>query len=255
MTGTQVDEFAARLTEQLRALPREEVHELLVRIGRMEARMRADGQERPIWRGALPQVEILGQEVVIPTDYGDRRGRAIYFGISKVGPEYETSVIVFSEASGTHYEGPGSQVRLATQSDSERIQGDLVMAQRLREAAGVLEARRERKRAPSRPKWAPDPGLVQRMIDAARDSNFVSSVEEVGGCYKITGRNRGRRLYVHKRGLRVDISGFEPSGDGIIQISAEEAKKAHLGKVRGQIDFTDHGVGMRTFDLMLEELG
>lgn len=255
MTGTQVDEFSAKLTEQLRALPREEVHELLVRIGRMESRMRADGQERPVWRGTLSQTDVLGREVVIPTDHGERRGRAVYFGITRGAGEYETSVVVFSEASGTHHEAPGSQVRLATPSESERIREELTMAQRLKEATAGEAARQERRRAPSRPKWAPDPGLIPRMLEIARESNTVSSVEEVGGCHKITGRNRDRRLYVHKRGLRVDISGFEPSGEGIIQISADEAKRAHLGKVRGQVDFTSQTLGMAAFERMVQELG
>lgn len=129
------------------------------------------------------------------------------------------------------------------------------MAQRLKEATAGEVARQERRRTPSRPKWAPDPGLIPRMLEIARESNTVSSVEEVGGCHKITGRNRERRLYVHKRGLRVDISGFEPSGEGIIQISAEEAKRAHLGKVRGQVDFTSQTLGMTAFERMVQELG
>lgn len=255
MTGTQVDQFAAKLTEQLKALPREEVHELLVRIGRMEARMRADGQERPIWRGVLPQTEIIGRDVVIPSDHGERRGRAVYFGITRGAGEYETSVVVFSEASGTHHEAPGSQVRLATPSESERIREELVMAQRLKDATASEATRAANRRAPSRPKWAPDPGLVPRMLELAKDSNNVSAIEEVGGCHKITGRNKERRVYIHKRGLRVDISGFEPSGDGIIQISADEAKRAHLGKVRGQVDFTSHTLGMAAFERILKELG
>lgn len=253
MTGAQVDEFAAKLNRELEALPREERHELLVRIGRMESRMRADGQERPYWRGTLPQSEVIGRDVVIPTDHGERRGRAVYFGISRVGPEYETSVVVFSEASGTNHEAPGSQVRLATPSESERIQEELAMAERLKEVSSV---RVERKRStPSRPKWAPDPGLIPRMLELAQQSTHVFNVTEVGGCHKVEGMDRSRRLYIHKKGLRVDVSGFEPSGEGIIQISAEEAKRAHLGKVRGQVDFTSHSLGMAAFERLLTDLG
>lgn len=256
MTGAQVDDFSNRLNNELAALPREDKHELLVRIGRMEARMRSDGQDRPIWKGPLPQTEILGRDVVIPTDHGDRRGKAVYFGIARAGTEYETSVVVYSGASGTIHEAPGSLVRTATSSESERYQEELAMAERLKEATAGMSEREERRRhTPSKPKWAPDPGLVQKMLDIAKDSNNVSSVEEVGGCHKISGRDKSKRLYVHKRGLRVDISGFEPSEiQGLIRISPEEAKRAHLGKVRAQIDFTSHSVGMAAFELVLKEL-
>lgn len=257
MTGTEVDDFSTRLSKELAAVSREERHELLVRVGRMEARMRADGQERPVWRGPLSQVEILGRDVVIPTDHGERRGRAVWFGIARAGVTYETSVVVFSGASGTIHEAPGSQVRPATTDESERYQDELVMAERLKEATAGIMAREEvRRTTPMRPRWAPDPGLVQRMLDIARDSNWVSSLEEVGGCHKITGRDKTKRMYIHKRGLRVDISGFDPKAtEGLIKISPEEAKRAHLGKVRAQVDFTSQTVGMQAFESVLKELG
>jgi hypothetical protein len=256
MTGAQVDVFSQKLNDELASLPREEKHELLVRIGRMEARMRADGQDRPIWRGAIPQTDVIGLDVVIPTDHGDRRGRAVYFGIARGAGEYETSVVVYSGASGTIHEAPGSLVRPATVNESERYQEELTMAERLKGAtAGITEREERRRSQPSRPKWAPDPGLIERMIEIAKDSNYVVSVEEVGGCHKITGIKRERRVYVHKRGLRVDISGFEPTTEeGVIRISPDEAKRAHLGKVRAQIDFTSQNIGMQAFDLIMKEL-
>lgn len=256
MTGAQVDDFSQSLNNELSALPREDKHELLVRIGRMEARMRADGQDRPIWKGPVAQTEILGRDVVIPTDHGERRGRAVWFGIARQGTEYETSVVVYSGASGTIHEAPGSQVRTATSSESERYQDELAMAEKLKEVTAGMSERDERRRAaPARPKWAPDPGLIERMVSIAKDSNTVASVEEVGGCHKVSGRDKSKRLYIHKRGLRVDISGFEPSEiQGLIRITPEEAKRAHLGKVRAQIDFTSQSVGMTAFDLVLKEL-
>ena len=255
MTGAAVDAFAQRLAEEMALLPREDRHELLVRIGKMENQMRAAGQDRPVWRGPLPESELLGAEVVMPTEHGVRRGRAVCFGIARNGMDYERSVVIYSAASGTNHEAPGSMVRLADENDAERIQGELAMAERLKEAAaGIIKREEKRRSAPARPKWERDPGLIAKMVALAQAAKDVFDVTEVGGCHKVEGRNRARRLYIHKKGLRVDISGFDPDGEAIIKISAEDAKRAHMGKVRGQVDFTDQAAGMAAFERLLKDL-
>ncbi len=246
-----VDEFAGRLAKELAMLPRPDRDELIIRIGRMEARMRADGQERPVWRGPVPEPGMLGADVVVPTDTGERRGRVIAFGIARAGIEYERSVVVFSAASGTHHEAPGSLARLASPGETERILEELAMARRLKEAtAGQVTPPRP---VVPRRKWERAPDLVSKMVELATASDHVRSVTEVGGCHKVEGAS-GRRLYIHKKGLRVDASGWEPDGPGVTRISAEDARRAHLGKVRGQVDFTDKDVGTAAFVRLLGEL-
>jgi hypothetical protein len=63
------------------------------------------------------------------------------------------------------------------------------------------------------------------------------TVEEKSGFTKVTGVAKGRAVYVAKKGGRVDLSGFTVEGPGVVQISEEDARAKHLGKVRGQLDF------------------
>jgi len=60
--------------------------------------------------------------------------------------------------------------------------------------------------------------------------------EEKSGFIKVTSPGRTAKLYVAKKGGRVDLS-FGLEYIGIKQITEEEAKQRHLGKVRGQLDF------------------
>lgn len=60
--------------------------------------------------------------------------------------------------------------------------------------------------------------------------------EEKSGFIKVTAPGRTAKLYVAKKGGRVDLS-FGLERVGIKQITEEEAKQRHLGKVRGQLDF------------------
>lgn len=81
------------------------------------------------------------------------------------------------------------------------------------------------------------------------------TVTEKNGFYKITGPSKGRAVYLLKKGGRVDISGFVISSAAVIQISAEDARQKHLGKVRGQLDFSkpDDEV-LQAYDEALSEL-
>jgi len=258
VTGPQVADFSARLARELSALSWNERNELLVRIGRMELRMRAAGQERSVWRGPVPQDRILGADVVVPTEQGDRRGRVICFGVVNTGPEYEQSVIVHVAASGTQHEAPGSEARLAAPDDVARMENEAAMASRLAEVteaiarapadpAGAL--RRNRKRGQR------DPELTERMLEAARVHSKVRSLEPGGANVKVTGMDAARRLYVFRSQLRVDLSGFTVDHPGIRQISEQEARDMHLGKVRGQLLFDDRAVAIAAFEAALEQLG
>lgn len=253
MTGPSVDTFTARLTQELSALTWQQRNELLVRIGKMELRMRGAGIERPKWRGPLPEERMLGTDVVIPTAEGERRGRVICFGVMHVGAEdWERSVIVHVPSSGTQHEGPGSSARLATPADEARMVEETAMAQRLIEVTTAPQAHTEALRP--RKRTARDPKLIDEMLALAKDHPGQLKVEEGGTNYKVSGRRNDRRVYLFRTQLRVDLSGYAPAHAGVRQITEAEARDMHLGKVRGQLTFDDRTVALEAFKAALDGL-
>lgn len=259
MKTQDVTNFSARLTELMSKLTWQQRNDIIVKVGKMELRMRGAGIERPKWKGPVPEARILGADVVIPTDQGERRGQVVCFGVMHVGAEdWERSVIVNVPASGTQHEGPGSAVRLATPDDARRMDEELAMAQRLVEASSAAlrgpadpsEAlRRARKRGMR------DPALIEQLVASARSAVTVTAVEEGASNYKITGSRGDRRVYLFKSQLRVDLSGFTLDHPGVRKISEEEARDMHLGKVRGQLLFDDRASAVAAFEAALAELG
>lgn len=255
ISGQKADSFSAKLNQTLSALDWKTKNELLLKIGRMELKMRAAGTERPQWLGPVPEDKILGADVVIPTDQGERRGTVICFGVVNIGGVcWEKSVIVHVPASGTQHEGPGSAARLATAEDVERIHDEVEMAQRLLSAA---EAAQKGTVAPSpekaRKRGQRDPELVKELHALASLSNAVKSLEEGGTNYKITG-SAGKRIYLFKNQLRADLSGFTVDHPGVRKISDDEARDMHLGKVRGQLLFDDRATAKAAFEAALAAL-
>lgn len=264
MNTALVDDFSARLATELQALSLADRNDLLTRIGRQESCMRAAGQEYPAWRGPVPADQLLGAEVVVLTDRGERRGRVICYGVVENGTEYERSVVVHVAASGTQHEAPGSAVRLAAAEDRVRMENEREMAGRLAEAAYAAT------RGPKRPEEAlrrqrkrglRDPDLIERMVEAARRHRNVKHVDEGSANFKVTaadpvGKDQpaSRRIYIFKTQLRVDVSGFSFDHPGLRQISDEEARDMHLGKVRGQILFDNREDAMGAFQAALDGL-
>lgn len=253
MSSSQIDTFSSRLNNELAALNWADRNELLVRIGKMELRMRSDGQERPVWKGPVPEHTLLGADVVVPTDQGERRGRVICFGVMNMGTEYERSVVIHVPSSGTQHEAAGSVTRLASPEDSERIRNEMTMAGKLAEAAAAVQRGPTPLATPERAKrrGQKDPKLIERMLAAAAVSSNVRAIEEGTSNHKIVGLNPANRIYVFKNQLRVDLSGFSVDHPGIRRISDEEARDMHLGKVRGQFLFDDREVAFAAFELAL----
>ena len=77
--------------------------------------------------------------------------------------------------------------------------------------------------------------LPQLLQNAQTVDGLV--VKDNSGFHKITGSAKGRSIYIAKKGGRVDLSGFTLDSEAVKQISEEEAKDKHLGKVRGQLNF------------------
>lgn len=256
ISGQKADSFSAKLNQELSALDWKTKNELLLKIGKMELRMRASGIERPEWRGPIPEDKILGSDVVIPTDQGERRGRVICFGVVHTGGEkWEKSVIVHVPASGTQHEGPGSATRLATAEDVERIQGEMEMAARL---VGAAEQAQKGAVAPSpekaRKRGQRDPELVKELHNLAMNHPNVKMVDEGGTNYKITGVDSNKRIYLFKNQLRADLSGFSVDHPGIRKITDDEARDMHLGKVRGQLLFEDRVSAKAAFEAALAQM-
>lgn len=257
MDGKQTQNFSARLVEEMAVLSWQEKNDLLIRIGRMERRMRTQiGDERPVWKGPVPEADILGADVVVPTDQGERRGRVICFGIlAASGTEYERSVVIHVPSSGTQHEALGSATRLASPEDMARIRDENAMAAKLAELANAVKRSSEDgQAAKQRKRGMKDPTLIVEMLELAKKSSTVSAIEEGGANHKIVGKNASRRLYLFKNQLRVDISGFSPDHVGIRKISDEEARDMHLGKVRGQLLFEDRTQSLSAFQTALDGL-
>jgi len=77
--------------------------------------------------------------------------------------------------------------------------------------------------------------LLSALRERAEKAGLA--IEEKSSFLKITGPTKGKAVYVARKGGRVDLSGFTVDSDGINQISEEDARTKHLGKVRGQVNF------------------
>jgi len=138
--------------------------------------------------------------------------------------------------------GQSVDVSLARPSDGE-------MAQKL-EAAGKQA---EVQKAQRRERTVKGSHLSSRLEDMVQKFG-LQSVEK-SGFHKVSGPVKGRTIYLARKGGRADISGFNLDLPGIKQISETEAKEKHLGKVRGQIDFSQADeVVLETFSAALKKL-
>jgi hypothetical protein len=104
--------------------------------------------------------------------------------------------------------------------------------ERLRAAGKKVET----ERAERKTKTVKGGHLKDAFLEKAKLTDGLN-VEEKSGFYKITGPTKGRTVYLATKGGRVDLSGFSVDHPAVVQISAEEAKEKHIGKVRGQLDF------------------
>ena len=95
--------------------------------------------------------------------------------------------------------------------------------------------------------------LLEKLRSKAVEDGLT--VEDKSGFIKITGTAKSRAVYLAKKGGRVDLSGFSIDNVAINNISEEEAKNKHIGRVRGQINFdkTDEEV-LAAYDIALSQL-
>lgn len=261
-SAKQTESFSAKLESELSTLTWEARNELLIRLGRSEQRLRQINPDlKPVWRGPLSEMEILGKDVVVPTDQGEQRGRVVCFGIvqsqnaSSWPTQYERSVVVHIPSSGTQHEAAGSSIRLATAEDRERIQNEIAMAARLAEVAAMQTTPTPLpQRVQPKKRGQKDPKLIELFVKMANEHKNVRTVEDGSANYKVTGLDSSKRLYVFKSQLRVDVSGFSFDHPGLRKISDDEARDMHLGKVRGQVLFDDRDAAIAAFGMALDGL-
>ena len=123
-------------------------------------------------------------------------------------------------------DGSGSNKERETMEKNEKE-----LTEKLKDAGKKAVAEQKAKRE----KVVPGAHLVDPMKAKVDELKLTS--EEIGGFIKVTGTYKGRHVYLAKKGGRADLSGFSAEADGIVQISEEEAKAKHVGKVRGTVDF------------------
>ncbi len=115
-------------------------------------------------------------------------------------------------------------------SDNESNEGGEDMAKKLKAAGKKVEKAKTERQARAVKGGHLNPVFLQMVTDAGLEQ------DEKSGFIKVTATGRTAKLYVAKKGGRVDLA-FEFSAPGIKQITEEDAKARHLGKIRGQLDF------------------
>lgn len=120
---------------------------------------------------------------------------------------------------------------------------------RLERAVAKQEARRRQIRA----RRVKGLHLLEKLPQLAKELGF--DVEEMAVFHKITGKAKDRAIYVSRRGGRVDLAGFSMYGPAFSEVSREEAKRRHLGRVKARMSLTlPDDVVLQAYKTALEEL-
>lgn len=106
------------------------------------------------------------------------------------------------------------------------------MAEKLANAEAKLTAQKAQRTV----KVVKGAGLNADFLAAAEARGLVR--EEKSGFYKLTSpASKGKVVYLATKGGRVDLSGFTVQNPAVTQLTPEQAREKHLGKVRGQLNF------------------
>jgi len=77
---------------------------------------------------------------------------------------------------------------------------------------------------------------LKEQIETLITESGLETVKNTG-FLKVVGANPRNKLLVAIKGGRIDLSGFTIESPAVTQVSEEEAKAKHLGKVRGFVNF------------------
>ena len=195
---------------------------------RMDGACRRSGQVgKKQWSGDFDRPNIGNVVTVWP---GCCSGTVADYGISRVGDVFERAVWVMLD-NGEFVKCTGRECRPLTEADSKYREKQNVDFRKLLISAGK---KMERQRKERRQRQVMGSHLLDDMLAAAKGL----MIDEKSSFYKITGRVKGKTVYVAIKGGRVDLSGFYVEHESVVSLSEEEARRRHLGKVRGQLDFT-----------------
>lgn len=141
------------------------------------------------------------------------------------------------------------QITETTEATATEVPASTDMAATL-EAAGK---KAEEQKAARRERVVKGAHLLGALKETAEKAGL--KIEEKSGFLKISGVAKGRNVYVARKGGRVDLSGFTIEASAVKQISEQEARDKHLGKVRGMLDFDqDDKTVLKAFSAALEKL-
>ena len=115
-------------------------------------------------------------------------------------------------------------------SDENNTDNNDDMAKKLKTAMRKVEKAKTERHAKTVKGGHLNPTFLQMVTERGLEQ------DEKSGFIKVTAQGRTAKLYVAKKGGRVDLS-FPFDAPGVKQITEEEAKQRHLGKVRCQLDF------------------
>lgn len=105
------------------------------------------------------------------------------------------------------------------------------LEKKLAQAAEKAETQKAERRA----RTVKGAHLLPQINELVAQSGLAT--KDKTGFTQIQGASKGRKVYVAKKGGRVDLSGFTVESSAVTQITEADAKQKHLGKVRGQINF------------------
>lgn len=77
---------------------------------------------------------------------------------------------------------------------------------------------------------------LREQIETLVNESGLEVVKNTG-FLKVLGNGNKNKVLVAIKGGRIDLAGFTLTGEAVTQISEEEAKAKHLGKVRGMVNF------------------
>lgn len=77
---------------------------------------------------------------------------------------------------------------------------------------------------------------LKEQIEALVNGSGLEVVKNTG-FLKVIGNQNKNKILVAIKGGRVDLSGFTIEDAAVIQVTEEDAKAKHLGKVRGFVNF------------------
>jgi len=175
-------------------------------------------------------------------------GTVVTYGIKSVGREFYRSVwLKFSD--GSFLKLSADDIADISKTELEELEKkNKQFASKLSGATKKIENQKKERRQ----KQVKGSHLLEVMLAVV---GKTYSIDEKASFYKISGKEKGKSVYLLRKGGRVDLSGFDIDHDAVTKISAEEAKDRHIGKVRGQINFSlSDDLVMDAFKKALKEL-